>query len=306
MSEAIEIQGVCHDYGATRVVSDLDLTVHNGELFALLGPNGAGKTTLLSLLTTLARPKAGAIRVLGYDVVRAAPEVRRRMGVVFQEMALEQRMSALDNLQLMARCYGLTPRAARARAEELLDIMGLSDLARQRSETLSGGQRRRLELARALVGHPRILFLDEATQGLDLIARQELWAQLRALVHQGCTVFFSTHDMAEAALADRAALMQRGRILACDTPARLQRLSPQHGLLLTSDNPHLTLVWLRQQGYAPSTREGGIWVDCRDAATELPSLLARIPGGITRVETRQASLETVFRHLISTSGESTP
>jgi len=115
MSEAIEIQGVCHDYGATRVVSDLDLTVHNGELFALLGPNGAGKTTLLSLLTTLARPKAGAIRVLGYDVVRAAPEVRRRMGVVFQEMALEQRMSALDNLQLMARCYGLTPRAARAR-----------------------------------------------------------------------------------------------------------------------------------------------------------------------------------------------
>ena len=304
MSEAIEIQGVGHDYGAARVVSDLNLTVHYGELFALLGPNGAGKTTLLSLLSTLARPRTGAIRVLGYDVVRAAPEVRRRMGVVFQDMALEQRMSALDNLQLMARCYGLGPRSARRRAQELLEIMGLSGRARQRTETLSGGQRRRLELARALVGHPQILFLDEATQGLDLIARQEFWAQLRALVHQGCTVFFSTHDMAEAALADRAAFMQRGRILACDTPQQLQRLSPQQGLLLTSDDPDLTLNWLRQQGYTPTKREGGIWLDCLDAAAELPSLLARIPGAISRVETRQASLETVFRHL-NTSGEPT-
>lgn len=150
----------------------IDLRVRRGEMFALLGPNGAGKTTLFSILSTLLKPSTGTARVLGFDVVGQRAEIRQRMGIVFQEPALEQKLSVRDNLRLMGLFYGLSFHAARDRSEILLDKLGLKDVASRETQKLSGGQKRRLELGRSMVARPEILFLDEATLGLDVDARR--------------------------------------------------------------------------------------------------------------------------------------
>lgn len=290
-ASAIQLQNVCLSHGKRTVLHNVDLRVEAGEMFALLGNNGAGKTTLLSILSTLCAPTAGQARVFGCDVVRQAATVRRSIGVVFQDAALEQRLSAIDNLQLMARFYGLDGRAARMRAIELLDSLGLSELAGQPVHTLSGGQRRKLELARALVAKPSLLLLDEATLGLDVHSRHAFWAEVRTMVQRGCTVFFTTHYMEEAESADRVALLDSGRIVAVDSP---QHMRNSGGILLKTENDPAAFNWLRQHGYAASMQPAGLLVCGADRASLLPQLLREMPFAVQRVELPDPGLETIL------------
>ena len=221
---AIEVRGLVKRYGQVEALKGIDLTVQRGEIFGLLGPNGAGKTTLFSILATLRSPTTGTACVLGRDVTTERDAVRRAMGIVFQEPAIEQRLTGRDNLLLMGLFFGLPRAKAGQRASELLDHLGLAEAADRPARTLSGGQRRKLELARALVTDPSILFLDEATLGLDVDARRVFWAEVRAIAAAGRTVFFTTHYMEEAdRAADEVTIIDHGQIAAQGTPAALKK-----------------------------------------------------------------------------------
>ncbi|HVT92876.1 MAG TPA: ATP-binding cassette domain-containing protein [Bryobacteraceae bacterium] len=285
-------------YGKVEALKGIDLSVRRGEMFALLGPNGAGKTTLFSVLATLRAPTAGRARVLGHDVVTERDAVRRVMGIVFQEPAIEQRLSGRDNLLLMGLFYGLGSGAARRRAAELLTDLGLGDCADRPARELSGGQRRKLELARALVVDPQILFLDEATLGLDVEARRGFWQQIRALAEAGRTVFFTTHYMEEAEVADRIALIDSGRFVALDTPAALKaRLGGGVVQLRTVDDSQAR-EWLAGRGFAvETTARDGLMIVHDDPAAVLPDILSTLPVKVLRAEVHAPGLEDVFMKL---------
>jgi len=284
-------------YGTVEALRGVDLTVMRGEMFALLGPNGAGKTTLFSILATLRSPTEGSASVLGSDVVTARDAVRRQMGIVFQEPAIERRLSGRDNLLLMGLFYGLSTAVARRRAAELLASLGLADSAARPAETLSGGQRRKLELARALVTDPQVLFLDEATLGLDVDARRSFWAHVRSLTASGRTVFFTTHYMEEAEGADRIALIDIGRIVALDAPRALKARLGGGVIRLQTDNDAEASRWLAGRGFSPEAKEGGLMILHADPAAVIPELLRHLPVTVQRVEVHAPSLEDVFLEL---------
>jgi ABC-2 type transport system ATP-binding protein len=284
-------------YGKVQALRGIDLEVKPGEMFALLGPNGAGKTTLFSLLATLRTPTEGQAHVLGYDVVGQRNEVRRRIGIVFQEPAIEQRLSGRDNLLLMGLFYGLKPAAARQQAAVLLGRLGLLEAADRPAKNLSGGQRRKLELARALVVDPGVLFLDEATLGLDVDARRSFWQEVRGLVAAGRTVFFTTHYMEEAEVADRIALIDGGRIVALDTPRALKAQLGGGIIQLQTENDASAQTWLVARGLAPEIESGGLRLVHADPAAILPDLLRGLPVKVLRAEVHAPGLEDVFLKL---------
>jgi ABC-2 type transport system ATP-binding protein len=294
---AVDVRALVKNYGKVEALRGVDLAVMPGEMFALLGPNGAGKTTLFSILATLRSPTSGEARVLGRDVVNERDAIRREMGIVFQEPALEQRMSARENLILMGILYGRSLAAAGRRATEVLAQIGIPELADRLAREMSGGQRRRLELARALVADPRILFLDEATLGLDVDARRVFWGQVRTLADSGRTVFFTTHYMEEAEVADRIALIDSGRIVALGTPRELKaRLGGGIVTLTTDDNPRAR-AWLAEHGFTPEPGGNAIMLVHADPAAILPELLRSLPVRVERAEVHAPSLEDVFLKL---------
>ncbi|HVC02502.1 MAG TPA: ABC transporter ATP-binding protein [Steroidobacteraceae bacterium] len=294
VTPALQAVGLHKRYGAVHALRGIDLLVRRGEMFALLGPNGAGKTTLFSVFATLLKPSEGEARVLGFDAVRDRVEVRKRMGIVFQEPALEGKLSVRDNLYLMGLFYGLSSRAAKARSVELLGTLGLDEVARRETQKLSGGQKRRVELARALVATPELLFLDEATLGLDVEARRQFWSQVRRYVAAGGTVFLTTHYMDEAEPADRIALIDQGRIIALGTPQELKSRVGGGVLLLATDDDATAAAWLREHGHRPEISERGVLLVEAEAATVLPALLASLPVRTRRAEIHEPSLEDVF------------
>jgi ABC-2 type transport system ATP-binding protein len=294
---AVEVRGLVKRYGAVEALRGIDLTVGCGEMFALLGPNGAGKTTLLSILATLRSPTEGSARVLGRDVATERDAVRRDMGIVFQEPAIDLRLSGRDNLLLMGLFYGLPRAEARQRAAELLAELELSDAADRPAQTLSGGQRRKLELARALVTGPRILFLDEATLGLDVDARRGFWKRVRALAAAGRTVFFTTHYMEEAEAADRIALIDGGHIIALDTPRGLKSGLVGGVIVLRTEDDDKARAWLAGRGFSPDASGDGLMIVHADPAAVLPELLRHLPTRVLRAEMHEPSLEDVFLRL---------
>jgi ABC-2 type transport system ATP-binding protein len=303
---AIEVSGVVKKYPKVEALKGVDLTVGQGEMFALLGPNGAGKTTLFSILATLRAPTSGSAKVLGRDVVTDRDAIRREMGIVFQEPAIEQRLSGRDNLFLMGLLYGLNMAAARKRAAEILDQLGIADSADRLARELSGGQRRKLELARALVTDPRILFLDEATLGLDVDARRMFWGQIRGLADSGRTVFFTTHYMEEAEVADRIALIDSGRIVALGTPSELKARVGGGVVTLRTDDDAKARAWLGEHGFAPETGGNAITLVHPDPAAVLPDLLRNLPVRVLRAEVHVPSLEDVFLKLTGRGLEGGP
>lgn len=220
---AIEIASLRKSFGEHVVLDDLDLTVADGEVFCLLGPNGAGKTTAINVLTTLVRPDGGSARVCGIDVATDPGGVRRRISLTGQAAAVDDMLTGAENLVMLARLSGLSWRAARERAAELLERFALTDAATRRVGTYSGGMRRRLDLALSFVVTPAVLFLDEPTTGLDTRSRRELWDVIRSLADAGTTVFLTTQYLEEAdQLADRIAVLDGGRIVASGTAAQLK------------------------------------------------------------------------------------
>jgi ABC-2 type transport system ATP-binding protein len=248
---AVEVRSLAKNYGKVEALKGIDLTVGKGEMFALLGPNGAGKTTLFSILATLRAPTAGAARVFGLDVVADRDAIRREMGIVFQEPAIEQRLSGRDNLMLMGLLYG----------------------------------------------HPRILFLDEATLGLDVDARRTFWGQIRGLADEGRTVFFTTHYMEEAEVADRIALIDSGRIVALGTPSELKARVGGGVVTLRTENDERAREWLRGRGFVPEAGGQAITLVHADPAAIIPDLLRNLPVRVDRAEVHAPSLEDVFLKL---------
>jgi len=221
LAPAIETVALERRYGETLAVAGISLVVDQGEFFAILGPNGAGKTTLMHMLTTLITPSAGTAAVLGFDVVRQRAEVRKRLGMVFQDPALDERLNARENLEIHAVLYGIARSDRRAAIEKSLDWAALTEVAGRRVRSFSGGMKRRLELARALMHGPRVLFLDEPTIGLDPQGRRDLWDRIAAIREEGVTVLMTTHNLAEANACDRVAIVEKGKLIALGTPAEL-------------------------------------------------------------------------------------
>ena len=291
---AVEVSSLVKNYGKVEALRGIDLTVGTGEMFALLGPNGAGKTTLFSILATLRAPTSGTARVLGLDVASDRETIRSQIGIVFQEPAIESTLTVRDNLRLMGSLYGLDSAAVRKRTDELLAQLNLADAADRPAQTLSGGQRRRVELARSLVTDPRVLFLDEATLGLDVEARRAFWKQVRGLANAGRSIVFATHYMEEAEVADRIALIAEGRIVALDTPRALKaRLGGGVIRLHTADDTQAR-AWLTERGYALVAGVETLMLEQKDPAAVVPVLLRELPVKVERVEINAPSLEDVF------------
>jgi ABC-2 type transport system ATP-binding protein len=227
MTPAILASGIRKSFGDTVVLDGIDLTVTEGTVFALLGPNGAGKTTMIRILSTLISPDAGRAEVAGHDVVLHPDRVRESIGVTGQFSAMDDLLTGLDNLRLMADLNHLDRPIGRQRVEELLERFGLVDAAQKPVSTYSGGMRRRLDLAMTLVGSPKLIFLDEPTTGLDPVSRHGMWDSIRALVAGGVTIFLTTQYLDEAdELADQIAVLDHGRIVAEGTPDELKGRVP--------------------------------------------------------------------------------
>ena len=223
MSTAIDVRGLRKRFGARTVLDDLEFSVGDGEIFALLGPNGAGKTTAINILTTLLRADGGTARVCGFEVSDEPVPVRQRIGLTGQSAAVDEALSATENLVMFGRLAGLDRGAARRRAADLAAQFDLAESASRPVRTFSGGMRRRLDLALSFVVTPEVLFLDEPTTGLDTRSRRHLWELIRAVAAGGTTVLLTTQYLEEAdRLADRIAVLHEGRIVAIGTAAQLK------------------------------------------------------------------------------------
>jgi lipooligosaccharide transport system ATP-binding protein len=292
----LRARGLRKRYGELEVVGGLDLEVQAGECFGLLGPNGAGKTTTLRLCLGLTQPDAGDIELLGEPVPRRAREARQRIGVVPQFDNLDPDFTVAENLQVFGRYFRLPPRDIETKVAGLLEFAGLAGREGARINTLSGGMKRRLTLARALINDPQLLILDEPTTGLDPQARHLIWERLRRLTHEGKTLVLTTHFMEEAErLCHRLAIMDHGRLIAIGTPRALiaEHIEPQvvevHGLGVER--------WMAQvRGGGPRVERAGdtVFVYAADIAPVLASL--RGLSGLSYLH-RPASLEDVFLKL---------
>ena len=254
---AVEARGLVKTYDDIEAVRGVDLHVKSGEVFGFLGPNGAGKSTTVKMLTTLLTITAGSASVAGVDVASDPDEVRRRIGVALQEAGLDPRQNGRELLVLQARLFGLSPAEAAERASELLALVELEDSADRRIKTYSGGMKRRLDLASALVHRPDVLFLDEPTTGLDPSSRLTVWDEVRRINAQGTTVFLTTQYLEEAdALCDRLAIIDGGRIVREGTPASL-KAELRERLDLDAD-PSLDDVFLDATGRSRSKVAGDV------------------------------------------------
>jgi ABC-2 type transport system ATP-binding protein len=255
MPDAVRCDGLTRTFGEVEAVRDVSFTVGTGELFGLLGPNGAGKTTTLHMLTTVLEPSSGTASVLGFDVKRDGAGVRSVMGMVFQEPALDDRLTAHENLAMHAVLYAIPRHATRERIARALSWASLENEARRPVRTFSGGMKRRLELARALMHEPKVLFLDEPTVGLDPQARRHLWESIRALRGEGLTVFMTTHYLEEAEDCDHVAIMDHGQVIALGSPTELKgRLEGETERSLEEVFLELTGRELRDEAATPRAR----------------------------------------------------
>jgi len=293
---AVLARGLVKRYGAVEAVRGIDLEVAPGEAFGFLGPNGAGKSTTLNMLCTLTRPSAGSARVAGFDVVARRDDVRRHIGLVFQDPTLDVYLSAEQNLRFHAELYGLPRSVAEPRIEELLQTVGLWERRRGLVRTFSGGMRRRLEIARGLLHAPRVLFLDEPTIGLDPQTRSTIWRHVHALQRgAGVTVFMTTHYIEEAEFCDRIAILDAGRIVACGSPQVLKAAVGKDRVSLQTADDTAALALLRGRfGLDAGVRDGVLSFAVADGERFVPRLFADLGVPIRSVSVARPSLDDVF------------
>jgi ABC-2 type transport system ATP-binding protein len=299
MTAAIEVQDLKKSYDAVEAVRGIDFTVAAGEIFGFLGPNGAGKTTTIKILCTLLQATSGVARLAGLDVGASPAEVRRRIGVVFQDPALDDRLTAEENLHLHAVVYRV-PRAERAaRIDEALKFVDLYDRRKDLTRTFSGGMKRRLEIARGLVHRPDILFLDEPTTGLDPQTRARTWEVLRELRQKfGTTLFMTTHYMDEAENCDRIAIVDHGLIVALDTPAALkQRVGKDLVAARTAAPEALARLLTEKYGLTSTPADGGLTFLVEAGDAFIVKLLTTDRPPLEGISVRRPTLDDVFLSL---------
>lgn len=298
--DPIIAQNLVRYFGDVKAVDGINITVKTGEIFGFLGPNGAGKSTAVRMLTTLLRPTSGTATVAGFDVAKHPDEVRRRIGVALQDAAIDPLMTGTELLRLQAVLYGIPQAQMKNRANELLERVGLTAAADRRVGTYSGGMRRRLDLALALIHQPTVLFLDEPTTGLDPMSRMSLWEEVRRLNSEGTTVMLTTQYLEEAdQLADRIAIIDAGKIVREGKPQDLKAGVGFPTLLITvpSDQTERAKAVLATFGDMRPTAEGSLGVGLRGGANVVTDVVRKLDEASVRVqhlEINEPSLDDVF------------
>jgi ABC-2 type transport system ATP-binding protein len=300
----VEVSDLRHAYGDRVALDGVSLSVGEGEIFALLGPNGSGKTTLFRILSTLVPAPPGKVRIAGHDPAKDRDAVRRSIGVVFQSPSLDKQLTAAENLTHQGHLYGLSGADLRRRVDEALAAVGLSDRAGERADRLSGGMRRRVEIAKGLLHRPRVLLMDEPSTGLDPAARLDLWDHLRRVSRQGgdggggVTILITTHILEEAEDASRVAILQDGKLLASDTPAALKDRIGGDVITVTSTRPEAVRDALRQRlGAESELVEGQVRLERARGAEFIPQLIEAAPGLVDAVSVGKPTLQDVFIRL---------
>jgi ABC-2 type transport system ATP-binding protein len=295
----IDVRQLARRFGAVEAVQDVSFGVAEGEVFGFLGPNGAGKTTTINMLCTLLRPTSGTATVNGFDVVRQRSDVRRSIGLVFQQPTLDETLTAEQNLRFHAYAYGVPVEVREARIRELLTMVELWDRRGSKVRTFSGGMKRRLEIARGLLHQPRVLFLDEPTLGLDPQTRRRIWeylAELRA--RDRLTIFLTTHYMDEAEQADRIAVIDHGRIVALDTPAQLKgNVGGDLITIATADGPSAADELRVRYGVSPVVEDGTVSFQVPGGEAFLPDFVRSFGQPMEAIGLRRPTLDDVFLHL---------
>jgi len=291
----IVCRGVRHSYGDREALRGVDLAVRPGEIFALLGPNGSGKTTLFRLLSTLVPVQTGRIEVAGIDVAADPLAVRGRIGIVFQSPSLDKKLTVDENIACQASLYGLSGEAFRSRRDEVLRQMKLTDRRGDFCEKLSGGLKRRVELAKGMLHSPTVMLLDEPSTGLDPSARLDLWQSLRAMADEGITVVLTTHLLEEAEKADRLAIMFEGRLIADGTPDSLRSelgdgLITVHALDLDS----IETILRDELGLETQRLSHQVRIRCEGAPAWVPRIADRLGDRVQSISVGRPGLEDVF------------
>ncbi len=298
MSAVISVRGLHKSYGDFEAVKATDLDVESGEIFGLLGPNGAGKSTMINMLCSMLPPTGGTAAIAGHDVLRAAHEVRRNIGLVFQASTLDLYLTAEQNLRFHADLYGIPRSRVEERIRRVLDVVSLWDRRGDRAFTYSGGMRRRLEIARGLMHSPRVLFLDEPTVGLDPQTRNAIWNHVRELHEsEGVTVFMTTHYLDEAENCDRIAIMDAGSIVTLAPPSELKAAVGKDRVLLgTSDTVLTARLLLERFGIEAVSANGEVTFTVSEGEAFIPRLFAEPGIPITSLRVTRPSLDDVFIH----------
>lgn len=299
---AIEVEGLVRKFGDIVAVDGVSFSVREDEIFGFLGPNGAGKTTTINMLCTLLRPTEGGAKVNGYDIVTQQNEVRRNIGLIFQDQSLDEQLTGRENMRFHAMMYDLSREDFEDRCEDLLRMVDLHERADEQVRTYSGGMKRRLEIARGLLHHPKVLFLDEPTLGLDPQTRRHIWDYLRELRRRkGVTMFMTTHYMDEAENCDRIAIIDHGEIVSLDTPEALKAMVGGDIITLrTSDNQTALRVLKEEHGLDPRIGpEEQVIVEAEHGDQFIPAMIASFqdngrPVEVQRVSLRRPTLEDVF------------
>jgi ABC-2 type transport system ATP-binding protein len=293
---AVEIADLEHRYGERRALAGLSLTIDRGEIFLFLGPNGGGKTTLFRLLSTLIPIQQGEARILGFDLRRQAQAVRERVGIVFQAPSLDKKLTVAENLMHQGHLYGLSGGGLQARQDEMLERLGLGDRRRDRVETLSGGLRRRVELAKGMLHRPRLLLLDEPSTGLDPGARSDLWDYLQQVRRdEGVTIVLTTHLLEEADKADRIAILSEGSLVALDTPDALKATVGGDSITIQTEEPESLAPAISERfGCPAAVLDGAVRLEQRDGHEWIARLVEAFPGRIDAITLGKPTLEDVF------------
>jgi len=293
---AIQVSRLTYHYGRRRALDDLSFNVTPGEIFAFLGPNGGGKTTLFRLLSTLIPLEQGDVEILGHDLRTDSERIRALIGVVFQAPSLDKKLTVAENLLHQGHLYGLSGADLRERSGHMLDRLGLADRARDRVETLSGGLRRRVELAKGMLHGPRLLLLDEPSTGLDPAARSDLWNYLRSVGdQQGVTVVLTTHLLEEAEKADRIAILHEGRRVALDTPDALRATVGGDSITIRSADPARLAADIAERFHVePLVLDGSVRLEQAAGHEWIVQLVEAFPQQIESITLGKPTLEDVF------------
>lgn len=293
---AIRIDNLSHRYGGREAVRGLSFDVDQREIFALLGPNGSGKTTLFRVLSTLIPLQRGKVDVFGLDLASQTPRIRGMLGIVFQAASLDKKLTVRENLMYQGPLYGLGGNELRRRVEELLARFGLADRAGDLTEKLSGGQRRRVELAKGLLHSPRLLLLDEPSTGLDPGARSDLWRYLTQLRdEEGVTVLLTTHILEEAQGADRIGIMHQGQLVALDTPAALRATVGGDSITIQTAEPEELAALIRERfGCEAAVVDGAVRLEQPDGGAWVARLSESLADRVESITLGKPTLEDVF------------
>jgi ABC-2 type transport system ATP-binding protein len=288
---AITVRGLRKSYGEIEAVGGVDFEVAAGETFGFLGPNGAGKSTTIKILCTLARATGGSATVAGFDVATQRDDVRRQIGLVFQDTTLDSYLSAEQNLRFHAELYGMARDTVQPRMRQVLEMVGLWERRGSKVLTFSGGMKRRLEIARGLMHSPRVLFLDEPTVGLDPQTRASIWEYIHELrQREEITIFLTTHYMDEAEHCDRIAIMDQGRLVALDTPAALKASVGTDRVTIRTADDQAALAALKDAVLT----DDGIVISVEDGESYVPQLFGSLGVPILSVSISRPSLDDVF------------